>query len=588
MRKWIMLLVMVGIGAGGGSVNAKGKDVAQMENQAQQIIQEYVAEFEPLDVGARKAWWVYNTTGDKKYSDRAAELDLKMRTLDSDADRFAKLKELYRHRKKFQNDILRRQVELLYLRHLPNQIAPDKLKRLVELEKRLGETTNDYQPMIDGKKVSTVDVSQVLAKSTDSAELEKNWKAQKASGGILEKDFRELVALRNEIARDLGYANALELAAVTQQMDMKVLERFYRDVKRATEKPFKKLKGEYIDPRLAKRYGIGVSELKPWHYQNAFFQVAPNAIFGQVDLDAFYDTKDASDVIGLTEKLYGSMGVDVRPIIERSSLFPKPGKNPHAFAEYLDPNKPNSSVLLMNLPRSPQNPTADNAATLAHELGHDINYEAVIGNAQLPYLLRDPTMLTEAFAMLMERQTKTADWFARLGVDAETARAAAEGVEMIEYVDQLIFLRWASTIFCFEKNFYENPDQDIGDLWWQCKETHQLLARPEGWENPDALAKYHIPNVPPLYYANYAIGQVANVQFAELFAKRIGASKPQGLSYFDQKTLGDWLMTDFLAQGERYPWDAFLKQSTGKPLSVAAWKRYYVDSDIPKRLFAQP
>ena len=36
------------------------------------------------------------------------------------------------------------------------------------------------------------------------------------------------------------------------------------------------------------------------------------------------------------------------------------------------------------------------------------------------------------------------------------------------------------------------------------------------------MAKYHIPNVSPLYYSNYAIGQVANVQFAELLAKRIG------------------------------------------------------------------
>jgi hypothetical protein len=80
---------------------------------------------------------------------------------------------------------------------------------------------------------------------------------------------------------------------------------------------------------------------------------------------------------------------------------------------------------------------------------------------------------------------------------------------------------------------------------------------------------------------------VANVQFAELLAKRIGQRAGEA-SYFGQRQLGGWLMDDFLAQGERYRWDEFLIKSTGKPLSVAAWKRHYIDSDLGKRLFSAP
>jgi oligoendopeptidase F len=185
--------------------------------------------------------------------------------------------------------------------------------------------------------------------------------------------------------------------------------------------------------------------------------------------------------------------------------------------------------------------------------------------------------------MFMEEQTETADWFTHLGVAEEKAREAEASVDLINYVDQLIFLRWSATIYCFERKFYANPDLDIGDTWWECREQNQLLTRPEGWKEPDALAKYHIPVVEPLYYSSYAIGRVANVQFAELFRKKIGGG--EGKSFYGQRALGDWLMKDFLAQGDLYRWDDFIVRSTGKPLSVEVWKKRYVGSEAEKRLY---
>ena len=588
MRR-ILIVALVGamVLTGVSAVEARRKDAKMLESEARKIVDEYVAKYMPLDLKLRRAWYKYGTTGDKRASNRQAKMELAIRTLNSDPERFAKLKELYGDRKRIRDDIIRRQVEILYHRHLNNQVAPEKLKRLTRLEQRIQQIFNDYRPEVDGKKLTPVEVSHILSDSTDSKRLEKVWKAHKAVGSLLERDYRQLVKLRNEIARDLGYRDAVELASVVSETDLKMLDRFYDDVHRYTEKPFRKLKEEYIDPRLAKRYGISTKDLRPWHYQNAFFQEAPTAIFGRVDLDDLYSKVDSKHVVGQTIDFYGSMGVDIQGIIDNSSLYPKPGKNPHAVAWYLDPNKPGNAVLIMNLPRPPEHPKASEASTLVHELAHDINYEAILQNDEVPYLLREPTMLTEAVAMLFEKQTLTDDWFVRLGVPAKKAQEVARAVELIDYVDQLIFLRWSSVIYCFERSFYADPDQDIGQLWWSCKARHQFLDRPEGWNQPDALAKYHIPNVTPLYYSNYAIGRVANVQFAELLAKRINQPASQA-SYFGQRQLGGWLMDDFLAQGERYRWDEFLIKSTGKPLSVKAWKRHYIDSDLGKRLFSAP
>lgn len=555
-----------------------------LEKEAKSIIEEYLGKYEPLDLELRQVWYKYNTTGDKKASKREAELMLAIRKLDSDKDRFAKIRDLYKDRSRIKDPILRREVEALYLTHLPNQISEERLKKLTELEKKLNEGFNDYRPVVDGKKLSSVEVSHILADSTDSSKLEKVWKGMHKVGPLLEADYRSLVKLRNEIARDLGYKNELALTAEVSEVDLKTLEKFYDDVLRVTEEPFRRLKEEYIDPKLAGRYGIKTRDLRPWHYQNAFFQEAPTAIFGKVDLDELYKDVDSKKVIQQTIDFYKSMGVDVRGIINNSSLYPKTGKNPHAVAWFLDPKKVGSSILIMNLPNPPKAPKADEASTLVHELAHDINYEAILKNKDIPYLLRDPTMLTEAFAMLMEQQTRTADWFEHLGAPKDRAREVADTMGLIDYVGQLIFLRWAANMYCFETKFYEDPDQDIGALWWECKGKTQFQDRPPNWQNPDALAKYHITNAEPLYYSNYAIGSVANVQFADLFARRI-SEKSGRISYYGKKQLGDWLMNDFLAQGEKYRWDDFLKSSTGKALSVSAWEKFYIGSEAEKRLY---
>ncbi len=574
----VLLICLIPVAA-----TAARKDAA-MERKAREVIDQYLQLYKPLDLELRKTWFAYSTTGDKKQSAKQAELELAIRKLDSDPARFALLKNLYAKRSEIADPIVRRQVEILYLGHLPNQVSQEKLAKLTELEKRIEETFNDYRPEVDGKKLSPVDVAHILADSTDNKQLEKVWKAQYRVAPLVENDYRELVKLRNEIARDLGYKNALELSAVVSEFDLDMLDRFYDDVQRASEKSFKKLKEEYIDPRLAKRYGIATAELRPWHYQNAFFQEAPTAIFGSVDLDALYSKTDSPKVVNQTIDFYRSIGVDITGIVKNSSLYPAPGKNPHAVAWFMSPEKAGSAVLIMNLPKPPKPPKASEASTLVHELAHDINYEAILGNSELPYLLREPTMLTEAFAMLMEGQTQTADWFTRLGVAQATATEAANAVAQIDYVDQLVFLRWAGTIYCFEKEFYSNPDRDIGGLWWECKARNQLEHRPENWDNPDALAKYHIPNVSPLYYSNYAIGRIANVQFEQLFDRRIGGTTKSG-SFYNKRELGDWLMKDFLAQGERYRWDEFVKMVAGEPLSVKPWTKKYIGSEAEKRLY---
>lgn len=556
----------------------------QTEQTARQVIDEYVTKVKPLDREVREAWFRYSTTGDKKASERQGEIELAMRTLDSDPKRFAILKKLHADRNDIKDAAVRRQIDILYLSHLGNQVMPEKLAKLTDIERKVEEGFNDYRAVVDGKRLSPVEVDHILRESKDSHELEKVWKAHAMVGKVLEKDFRAMVEIRNEIARDLGYQNYIELMAVTNEIDLPWLRRFYKDLVRMTDKPFRELKEQFLDPQLAAHYCIATVALQPWHYQNPFFQEAPLAVFEQANLDALYTKIDANEAIERTVSFYKSFGVDIAPIVRRSSLFPAEGKDPHASAWYLNREQPDSSVLVMNLPRPPEAVKANDVATLVHELSHDIHFEATLANHHLPYLLKSVSMLTEAVAMLFENQAQTKDWFVRLGVAPEKARHLSETVELIDYVDQLVFARWTATMFCFEDRFYADPCQDIGDLWWACREKFQFVKRPRDWKNPDALAKAHIPTASPLNYSHYAIGRIVNAQFAQLLATKIGAN-PHGASYFGHKALGVWLMTDFLATGDLERWDEFIERTTGKPLSMDAWEKFYLDAGLEKRLF---
>ncbi len=64
----------------------------------------------------------------------------------------------------------------------------------------------------------------------------------------------------------------------------------------------------------------------PWHYQNRYFQEAPEIY--PVDFDKYYEKQDP---VKLAATFYDGIGLNVDAILAKSDLYEKPGKNQHAF-----------------------------------------------------------------------------------------------------------------------------------------------------------------------------------------------------------------------------------------------------------------
>jgi len=349
------------------------------------------------------------------------------------------------------------------------------------------------------------------------------------------------------------------------EQDPEQIEKIFDELDVLTRSAFTTLKGE-MDQYLAKRCGIAVSELRPWHYQGRFFQEAPKIY--TLDLDKYYQDKD---LVKLTSDYYQSLGMDIQDIISNSDLFEKEGKNQHAFC--IDMDNEGDVRVLCNVKSNYKWMN-----TLLHEFGHGV-YDKYISR-DLPYALRDPahTFTTEAIAMMFGRLASNAQWMQdMLGVNDQEKEKIKDDAFKFMRLEQLVFSRWAQVMYRFEKSLYENPDQDLNKLWWDLVEKYQMMKRPEGRNAPDWASKIHIATS-PCYYHNYLLGELLASQLNNYIVVNILKSDDiNGASYYNNKEVGKFLMEKVFAPGAKYTWNEMIKRATGEELTAKYYAKQFVE-----------
>lgn len=528
------------------------------EKNAKAFVSAHEKIVRPLEIQVGLAWWTANVSG--KDEDFAAK-EKAQNALDkalSDTRRFAELKGLYEKRPG--SGALGRQIELLHLQYLEKQVAPDLLAKMSELSNRVEKAFNVYRAEVDGRAVTDSEIRKVLKESKDSGAREAHWKASKGVGRAVLADLKELVKVRNEAARKLGFPHYHDLALfLTEHRGSSVMQLF-DDLDKLTRQPFEKAKAR-MDERLAKEFKIQPAELRPWHYGDLFFQQAPAQ--PGADLDEPYRK---ADILALCEKFYGGIDLPLGEILKRSDLYEKKGKTPHAFCTDID--REGDVRVLANIV-----PTEYWMSTMLHELGHAV-YSSQFIPRELPYVLRGEAhiLTTEGFAMIFQRLSKTGAWLKSMGVEAakgfdEAGRAAIRD-------ELLVFSRWCQVMLRFERALYENPEQNLNKLWWDLVEKYQGLKRPEGRDEPDFAAKIHIVSA-PAYYHNYMMGELFASQV--LHAMKRDLKLPSTLDLAGRKEVGAWIKKHIFAPGRTLAWNEMTKQATGEMLNPKAFAADFAD-----------
>jgi peptidyl-dipeptidase A len=529
----------------------------------EQFVDQLVARVAPLHRDMVLAKFEASVSGQEADYARAAELELELKAVYGDREAFARL-ERWREAGTVTDPLLARQLEVLHSEFLANQLPQETLTRLVELQSSIEQRFNTHRATIDGAEVSDNQLAEILRTSTDSAELEKAWYAAKEIGPQVADDVIELVKLRNQAAQSLGFANFHAMKLALGEQDPAEIEALFDELDRLTRDEFVAAKAE-IDAYLAARLGLDPAELRPWHYQNPFFQEAP--AISEVDLDAYYRE---TDPVQLTEDYYAGIGLPVGELIATSDLYEKPGKYQHAFCEDIDRE---GDVRVLASVR----PNVYWMNTMLHEYGHAV-YDRY-NDRQVPWLLRVPAhaFTTEAIANMFGRFASHPDWLHDMvGITAEERdriRDAAAGSLRLE---QLLFSRWSQVMFRFEKALYENPDQDLNTLWWDLVEKYQLLTRPGGRDQPDWAAKIHIA-LYPAYYHNYLMGELlASQLYHHIGSQVLHADDVYRQSFVGREEVGEYLREAVFEPGKTQRWSAMIEAATGEPLTPLYYAQQFI------------
>ena len=528
-----------------------------------EFVDEHIETIAPLEKEGALAYWEAATTGDEEKFERYSELQLELERIYTDREDFEYVKGV-KESGRLKDARLGRTADLLYLRYLGNQVDHEILEKMVELSSVVENKFQVFRAEVDGRRMTANEVNRALRESRDNEYRKKVWEASKRVGTVVEGDIKELVRLRNESARQLGYENYYVMSLELSEQSEEQLLRIFDELESLTREPFLSMKAE-LDVELAARYGIEPEEMRPWHYHDPFFQEAP--VTGAIDLDRFYK---GTDPVEIARVFFESIGMDVVDILSASDLYEREGKNPHAFCTDID--REGDIRILANM-------KDDNywMETILHELGHGV-YDKYVAR-DLPYLLRmyPHLCLTEASAMYFGRLSQDPIWMSHaLGLSREEVEELSVAVRKSLRMKQLIFARWCQTMFHFERELYRNPDQDLNKLWWDTVERCQFLTRPEERDEPDWASKIHIV-ISPVYYHNYMLGELVASQLQRYVVATVLDGSGDHADVYGREEVGRFFMDEFYGPGNTADWLTHVERVTGEQLTARHFARQFVE-----------
>lgn len=481
-------------------------------------------------------------------------------------------------------DLQARQLEKIRLAAGENPgTIPEIVRKRVEAEGNQRNALDGFVfKMKDGrggeKTVTPNDIDDILRSSKDLDERMRAWEASKTSGVALKEGLVALRALRNGVARELGYKSFFDLQVadygMTSKEMMQLIDRTLEDIR-----PLYVELQAWARRELAKRYKQNEPSRIPAHWlTNRWAQEWPGLVSG-VDLDPLFKNTAPEDIIKKAEAFYISMGFEKLPdaFWKRSDLYALPAgsarkKNTHASAWHIDLRDDVRSLM------SVKN-DFEWFTTAHHELGH-IYYYRSYSRPGVPPVLRQGANRAyhEGIGELIALAASQQSYLKETGI-----LGAGEKMDEIQWLlndalKSVVFLPFSAGVMThFEHDLYEEnlPANEFNKRWWTYVNKYQGVdpPSPRGEEFCDAATKTHINDDPAQYY-DYALATILKFQLHRHIAKNIIKGNLRDVSYYKRKDVGDFLKK-ILEPGASRDWREVLREATGEELGGKAMLEYY-------------
>ena len=551
---------------------------------AQKFIDDYTQVYVRLYTAGQLAQWASNTQireGDSSNTLAAQAADEAMAAFTGSAENISSAK-TYLAQKASLTAIQKKQLDaILYAAANNPQTIADVVKARIKAENEQTQKLYGFQYTLNGKKVTTNELDDILKTETNLDKRLAAWDASKMGGVGLKPGLIALQKLRNQTVQALGYSDFFsyqvsDYGITTPQM-MKLMDGLIRDLW-----PLYRELHTWMRYEMAKKYSQAtVPDLLPAHWlPNRWGQDwSPAVTVKGIDLDRVLAAKGAEWIVHNAEGLYVSLGFPHLPATfwQNSSFYPYPAdsnvkKNNHASAWHMDLNKEVRSLMSVE-------PNAEWWETANHELGH-IYYYLAYSNPNVPPLLRQGANRAyhEAIGTMMGLAAMQKPYLIGRGLIDEHVQSDSVQSLLKEALNSVVFIFFsAGTMSNFEKQLYADnlPPDRWNATWWALAKKYQGIEppAPRGEEWCDAATKTHISEDPAQYY-DYALSYALLYQLHNHIAKKILHQNPRATNYYGHREIGDFLRV-ILQSGAAKDWRLVLKQSTGDELNAKAMLEYF-------------
>lgn len=580
MNKLVLALMLL-IVASCNNYNKNNSDLLNAEANA--YLKGYNDTFQQLMIPSTEASWRLNTyikEGDTVTEQNAAEAEKALVAFTGSAFNISMAKRYLAEKEKLSDVQVRHLKAILYGAASSPATVSDIVEQKIKAENEQTSNLFGFAYMLNGKKVSTNEIDEILSSSNDLDERLNAWKASKEVGKGLKAGLANLRDLRNNTVQALDYKDYFhyqvsdygyssdDLLSVCRSMNKEIWP-LYRELHTWTR---------YM---LAEKYAQEVPEYLPAHWlPNRWGQEWSGLIDTKgVNLDSTLQTKGAEWVVSEGEKFWMSMGFPALPksFHEKSSLYPLPNdadysKNNHASAWHMD--NANDVRSLMSV-----EPNTRWWGTVLHELGH-IYYFKTYSRPEVPIILRGGANRAyhEAMGTLIGMASMQTPFLEGVGLMPKNVQVDEMQLLLKEAMDYVVLIPWGAGVMTeFEYNLYAKnlPFNEFNKKWWELKKKYQGIVPPaeRGEEYCDAASKTHINNDPAQYY-DYAMSNILLFQFHEHIATKILKQDPHKTNYYGSKATGQFLK-ELMKDGANCDWKDHLKKHLGQEMSAKAMVNYF-------------
>lgn len=512
--------------------------ISKVDRDYVNLRDKFCAELEPKVIKANKDCWDFYINSTSENMERYQKSEDAVYDLYKNEDLYKKFQDL--EEKGLSDKHLTKQIHDLVKSFDDELNSGDLKKQLREKENAIASKFNAYVPQIDGKDVSKAEISQILQKENDVELRKKAYEANVKAGDVIADDLVEFVKLRNEYAKSKGYKNFFEYnLKETFDVDADYLQNLLDEVHTNAFEMNQKLQKEN-KKELAKEYGIAEKDLKQYHY-GLILKNNPAK-----DINDALKTKE--QVVDICMNAYKNMGYDIDNMPITLDLFPRKNKNTHGFCFDIEAGK--DARILANLTNN-----TNSIDTLCHELGHCV-YDIGI-DTKLPFLEKDAhPAVTEAVAMMMGDLQQKEDILKGLVSDDVLDRFKQDHKK-----SEAKFINRSMLIINFEKQMYENPDQNLPKLWHDLRVKYTGANKDEELNNEWATIPHYLSH--PAYYQNYFRATLMKAQMYKSMKKDLG-------NLTENKDTAKYLDEKLFKYGTSVEESELIKMFTGSELSTDA------------------